>query len=218
LVPVSNWLAEIIGESFLQSVPVRVIHNGINTNVFKPTSGNVFREKYNLQHKFIIVGVASVWESRKGLKDFVELSRMLNSDYKIVLVGLSRKQIEELPDNILGIERTERVEELAEIYSASDVFLNPTYEDNFPTTNLETLACGTPVITYDTGGSPEAVDESTGIVVEQGDIHGLVDAINVIKDNGKHFYSDACVSRAHRLYKKEDRFKEYLELYEELLG
>lgn len=218
LVPVSNWLAEIIGESFLQSVPVRVIHNGINTKVFRPTDENVFREKYNLQHKFIMVGVASVWSQRKGLKDFVELSRVLDSVYKIVLVGLSRKQIEELPDNIIGIERTESVEELAEIYSTGDVFLNPTYEDNFPTTNLEALACGTPVISYNTGGSPEAIDESTGIVVEQGDIQGLVDAINVIKDNGKQFYSDACVSRAHRLYKKEDRFKEYLELYEELLG
>lgn len=106
---------------------------------------------------------------------------------------------------------------LAEIYATSDVFINPTYEDNFPTTNLESLAFGTPVITYKTGGSPEAIDVSTGIVVEQGNIQGLVDAINVIKDNGKQYYSDACVNRAHKLYKKEDRYREYIDLYEELI-
>ena len=106
---------------------------------------------------------------------------------------------------------------LAEIYATSDVFINPTYEDNFPTTNLESLACGTPVITYNTGGSPEAIDVSTGIVVEQGNVQGLVDAINVIKDNGKLYYSEACVNRAYRLYKKEDRYREYIDLYESLL-
>jgi glycosyltransferase involved in cell wall biosynthesis len=106
---------------------------------------------------------------------------------------------------------------LAEIYATSDVFINPTYEDNFPTTNLESLACGTPVITYKTGGSPEAIDVSTGIVVEQGNINKLVEAINLIKENGKQYYSDACVNRAQRLYKKEDRYKEYIDLYESLL-
>ena len=106
---------------------------------------------------------------------------------------------------------------LAEIYATSDVFINPTYEDNFPTTNLESQACGTPVITYKTGGSPEAIDESTGIVVEQGNMNKLVEAIYTIKKNGKQYYSDACVNRAHRLYKKEDRYKEYIDLYEELI-
>ena len=109
------------------------------------------------------------------------------------------------------------MEELAEIYAASDVYVNPTYEDNFPTTNLESLSCGTPVITYKTGGSPEAVDELTGIVVEQGDISKLMEAINQIKDKGKQYYTEACVDRAHRLYRKEDRYREYIELYESLL-
>lgn len=151
------------------------------------------------------------------MKDFIELSKHLNSDYQIVLVGLSRKQIEQLPDNILGIERTESVEELAELYASCDVYVNPTYEDNFPTTNLESLACGTPVITYKTGGSPEAIDDLTGMVVEQGNIGKLIDAINKVKENGKQSYSGACVNRAHRLYKKEDRYQEYIELYEKLI-
>lgn len=217
LVPVSQWLSGVLEESFLQKYPIKVINNGINTEVFKPSEGSAFRTKYSLDDKFILLGVASIWDERKGLKDFIELSKLLNSDYQIVLVGLTNKQIKQLPENILGIERTESVEGLAEIYASSDVFINPTYEDNFPTTNLESLACGTPVITYETGGSPEAIDESTGIVVEQGNINKLVDAINQIKSHDKQYYSDACVERAHRLYKKEDRYKEYIDLYESLL-
>lgn len=217
LVPVSNWLSEILKESYLQHYPLNVIHNGINTEVFKPSSDKVFRIKYSLENKFILLGVATSWGLKKGLYDFIELSKLLKTDYQIVLVGLSRKQIEQLPDNILGIERTESVKELAEIYSASDVFVNPTYEDSFPTTNLESLACGTPVITYKTGGSTEAIDELTGIVVEQGNIGKLIDAIKMVKSNGKQSYSEACVNRAHRLYKKEDRYQEYIELYNSLL-
>lgn len=217
LVPVSEWLSGVLEESFLQNYPIRVINNGINTEAFKPSEGSAFRTKYSLDDKFILLGVASIWDERKGLKDFIELSKLLNSDYQIVLVGLTNKQIKQLPENILGIERTESVEGLAEIYASSDVFINPTYEDNFPTTNLESLACGTPVITYETGGSPEAIDESTGIVVEQGNINKLVDAINQIKSHDKQYYSDACVERAHRLYRKEDRYREYIDLYEYLL-
>ena len=212
LVPVSKWLSGILEESFLQGYSIKLIHNGINTDVFKPSTSRHFRSKHGLEHKFLLLGVASVWSPRKGLKDFIELSKHLNSDYQIVLVGLSRKQIEQLPDNILGIERTESVEELAELYVSCDVYVNPTYEDNFPTTNLESLACGTPVITYKTGGSPEAIDELTGIVVEQGNIGKLIDAIKKVKDKGKQSYSETCVNRAHRLYKKEDRYQEYIEL------
>jgi glycosyltransferase involved in cell wall biosynthesis len=217
LVPVSEWLYGILEESFLQNYPLKVIHNGINTEVFRPSTGDAFRAKHHFDNKFILLGVASVWSPRKGLKDFIALSKVLNNDFQIVLVGLTRKQMEQLPDNILGIERTESVDELAEIYAASDVYVNPTYEDNFPTTNLESLACGTPVITYKTGGSPEAIDDLTGIVVEQGNINKLVEAINQIKEKGKQYYTEACVERAHRLYRKEDRYREYIELYESLL-
>lgn len=217
LVPVSQWLSDILKDSFLQKYPSSVINNGINTSVFKPTGNNEFRERYGLQNKFILLGVAGIWSQRKGLEDFIELSKTLGADYQIILVGLTRKQKDQLPVEILGIERTESVEELAELYASSDVYINTTYEDTFPTTNLESLACGTPVITYNTGGSPESIDESTGIVVEQGNISKLVEAIRVIKDNGKQYYSDACVNRVNRLYKKEDRYNEYIDLYESLI-
>ncbi len=218
LVPVSQWLSGILKESFLQNYPIKVVNNGVNIEAFRPSLNSGFRIRYGFKDKFILLGVASIWDERKGLKDFIELSKLLNSDFQIVLVGLTKAQIREIPNNIIGIERTENVDELAEVYESSDVFVNPTYEDNFPTTNLESLACGTPVITYKTGGSHESIDENTGIVVKQGNIKKLEDAIKEIKRRGKQYYSKACVERVHRLYKKEDRYKEYIDLYEELLA
>ena len=218
IVPVSNWVGEIVKQSYLKDYPIRVINNGIDVNAFSPQSRDGIRLKYGLADKFILLGVATEWERRKGLHDFIELSKTLKDDEIIVLVGLKEDQIKILPENIIGITRTESTQELAEFYSSADVFVNPTWEDNFPTTNLEALACGTPVITYETGGSPEAIDELTGIVVEQGNIHKLTEAINQIKEKGKQSYSEACVKRAHRLYRKEDRYREYIELYEELLN
>lgn len=217
LVPVSKWLSEILKESFLNKYPIKVIHNGINTNIFKPQIANTFRSKHGLERHFLILGVANEWSPRKGLEDFIAMSKLLNDDSKVVLIGLSLKQKKELPEKILGIEKTESMEELAEIYSACDVFVNPTYEDNFPTTNLESLACGTPVITYNTGGSPEAIDESTGIVIEQGDINGILASVALIKEKKKQFHTLTCVNRIHRLFKNNDRFNEYLNLYESLL-
>lgn len=156
LITPSKWLAGLVKESFLGCYPVYVIHNGIDTDVFKPTPSD-FRQKYGLQHKKILLGVSNQWTERKGFNDFIKLASMIDDDYRIVLVGLSQKQINNLPSNIIGINRTQNIKELAEIYTAADVFLNPTYEDNYPTVNLEAQACGTPVITYFTGGSPESV-------------------------------------------------------------
>lgn len=164
IVTPSNWLAELVKQSFLKSYSVQVIHNGIDLNVFRPTPSH-FRERFGLTDKKIILGVASSWDKRKGLEDFIKLSESLNNTYKIILIGLSKKQLEELPETILGIERTNNVQELAEIYTAADIFFNPTYEDNYPTVNLEAQACGTPVITYNTGGSVESVPEDNVINV-----------------------------------------------------
>jgi putative colanic acid biosynthesis glycosyltransferase len=217
IVPVSNWLSRILKESYLQGFPIKLIHNGINTDIFKPSTSRAFRSKHGLEHKFLLLGVASVWSPRKGLKDFIELSKHLNSEYQIVLIGLTREQIEQLPDNILGIERTESVEELANMYSEADIVLNLSYEETFGLTTVEGFACGTPGIVYNATASPELIDESTGLVVEPGDINGLMEAIIQIEQNGKQSYSEACVNRAHRLYKKEDRYQEYIELYEKLI-
>ena len=158
IVTPSKWLAELVKQSYLKEYPVVVINNGIDTTVFKPTPSD-FRKKYGLEGKKIILGVASVWDRRKGLKDFVKLSEMIDESYAIVLVGLSVEQIKQMPKRIICISRTNSQQELAEIYTAADVLFNPTYEDNYPTVNLEAQACGTPVVTYSTGGSPESVPE-----------------------------------------------------------
>lgn len=173
LVTPCKWLKNIVRQSFLKEYSVEVIYNGIDLSTFHPETTD-FEEKYNLQGKYVILGVASEWTNRKGLKDFIKLEEMLDkTKYRIVLVGLTEKQIEELPDTIIGIKRTQNIQELVGIYTRANVFFNPTYEDNFPTTNLEAIACGTPVITYNTGGSPEAVTEKTGVICKAGDIESV---------------------------------------------
>lgn len=156
IVTPSEWLAGLVKESFLKNYPVKVIHNGIDIQLFQKTNNNI-REKYNINHKKMILGVANVWNKAKGLDDFLKLSKILDEQYVIMLVGLNETQLKELPNNIIGIMRTENQKELADIYSTADVFFNPTYQDNYPTVNLEAIACGTPALTYDSGGSPEFV-------------------------------------------------------------
>ena len=174
----SKWLADIVKQSFLKEYSVEVVYNKIDTTVFRPTPSN-FREKFGLADKKILLGVASTWDDRKGLYDFYKLSDMLDDRYAIVLVGLSDKQMQELPKKIIGVKRTNGQKELAEIYTAADVFVNLTYEDTYPTVNLEARACGTPVITYKTGGSPESAGEDA-IVVGVGDIEDVARQIELI--------------------------------------
>lgn len=176
----SNWLADLVRRSYLKEYPVKVINNGIDLNIFRPSVSQI-REEYKFGNKKIILGVAAVWNARKGLEDFVELSKKLSKRYQIVLIGLKRRQINKLPRNIIGLPKTDNIKKLAEWYSASDVFVNTTYEDTFPTVNLEAQACGTPVITYQTGGSPESVAEFN--VVDQGDISALISKIKCICGN-----------------------------------
>ena len=153
----SCWLEGLIGQSFLGDYPIEVRHNTIDTTIFKPTQSD-FRERYGIGARFMILGVASPWTERKGLGDFIRLAKELDSEkYIVVLVGLSKKQMRALPENIVGLPRTSSSQQLAEIYSSADVFFNPTLEDNYPTVNLEAEACGTPVVTYDTGGCRETI-------------------------------------------------------------
>jgi putative colanic acid biosynthesis glycosyltransferase len=217
IVPVSDWLSKIISQSFLAEHLSNVIKNGIDIDVFSPTDCNEIKKKYNLDGKYILLGVAGIWSPRKGLSEFIKLSENLDSNYQIILVGLSSSQIKSLPKNIIGISKTESLKELAEYYSVADIYLNPTLEDNFPTTNLESLACGTPVITYNTGGSKESISADTGFVVEKGDIQGLINAIVTIQKKGKNYYSLACTEHARMFYNKNDRYMDYLKLYEKIL-
>lgn len=177
LITPSKWLADLVKQSFLKNYPVEVINNTINPEIFKPRDSN-FRQHYNLQNKKIILGVASTWRDSKGLSDFIKISNLLEDEYQIVLVGLTEKQCKSVPDNIIKIIRTNNAEELAGIYTVADVFVNPTHQDNYPTVNLEARACGTPVITYNVGGSPESAGNEH--IVEENDISGLIDKIKEI--------------------------------------
>lgn len=185
LVTPSHWLAGLVKESYLSDYPLTIIPNWTDTDIFHPVSGD-FKAKYNLQNKKIVLGVASVWDHRKGLDYFLRLNRILDDRFQIVLVGLSKMQKEKLPPDILGITRTADRNELAEIYSAADIFVNPTLEDNYPATNLEAISCGTPVISFDSGGSGESA-RLYGQVIEKGNMQQLVQAIENITENRTEF-------------------------------
>ena len=217
IVTPSQWLAKELSISFLQDFPISVIYNGIDLDAFNTDIDQELISQYNLENYKVVLGVASVWDERKGLTEFIALSRQLSNDYKIVLVGLTPQQIDKLPENIQGIPRTESLAELRSLYASADVFCNPTFQDNFPTVNIEALACGTPIVTYNTGGSPEAIDASTGIVVNKGNIRALKEAIEKICSKGKLNNSKLCRKRAQDYFDKKDRYNDYLNLYKQLI-
>ena len=213
IVTPSLWLADLVKESFLKEYSTKVINNGIDLNIFKPTVGD-FKEKYSLDGKKIVLGVAFDWGKRKGLDVFLELAKRLPNDYQIVLVGTNDEIDKTLPENIISIHRTQSQRELAEIYSASDVFVNATREDTFPTVNMEAIACGAPIVTFKTGGSPEIIDSSCGIVVDVNDIDAMErEIIRVCKE--QPYTREAILERAKK-YDKNDKFNEYVKLFKEL--
>lgn len=206
----STWLAGLVKQSFLKDYPVKVINNGIDLSVFKPTESD-FRKKHNIEDKFVLLGVAFGWGEKKGLDIFIELSKRLDDRFKIVLVGTDSNVDKRLPANIISIHRTQNQTELAEIYTAADLFINPTREENYPTVNMESIACGTPVITFNTGGSPEMLDGFCGLVVPKDDTDSLLDGIYNIADNNI-FDRKTCVNKS-KCYDKSDKFEEYIRLY-----
>lgn len=213
IVSPSKWLADRVRESFLKEYPQKIIPNGIDLSVFRPVTGD-FRQKYDLQGKKLVLGVAYGWGDKKGLDVFLEMSKRLPEGYQVVLVGTNPEIDKLLPKNILSIHRTQNRQELAEIYSAADVFVNPTREDTFPTVNLEANACGTPVVTFRTGGSPECIDENSGCVVEYNDTEAL--EAEIIRICSQRPYSrQACVENAAR-FEKEACFGRYIQLYQQL--
>ena len=200
IVTPSQWLAEMVKQSYMGSYPVKVINNGVDVSVFKQTESNI-KERYGITGKKVILGVAAIWDRRKGLGYMCELSEKLGNDYQIVVIGITEEQRKSLPASIIGILRTNSVTELVEWYSASDVFVNPTLEDNYPMTNLEAIACGTPVVTFRTGGSLESA-EIYGMSVEKGDIDGMSIAI-----------LESSFVKKRDVPSVADMVKEYIELY-----
>ncbi len=210
IVTPSLWLKQQIEESVLKQRNCIVIPNGIDISKFKPQKSDMWKQLH-YQHKVIVLGVASIWTHNKGFGDFIQLRKLLDEKYVICMVGLTRRQIKKLPEGIIGVNRTDSLEELVAYYSTADVFLNLTYEDTFPTTNIEALACGTPVITYGTGGSPEILSENCGIVVKKGYVESVYEAITKglwrknncaleCRDQAKHFDKEECYSKYISLY------------------
>ena len=206
----SEWLKEQVGKSFLKNYPVIVINNGINTSIFKPTQSD-FQDKYNCNGKYIVLGVSFSWDYKKGLDVFVELANRMGNRYQIVLVGTNDEIDKKLPENIISIHRTQNQTELAEIYTAADVFVNPTREENYPTVNMEAIACGTPVVTFCTGGSPEIITGECGSVVKKDDIDALEKEIKrICIDNP--YSAEGCVKYS-KIFDSVKRYEKYLELY-----
>lgn len=227
IVPVSRWLEDIAKQSFLGGKRIITIHNGVDLDMFKPRQTDL-RKKLNISDNFVLLGVASNWGKSKGIFDFISLSE--NTNYTIVLIGIPDKMKELLPANIIVISKTDSQEQLSEYYSMADVFVNPTYHDNFPTVNLEALACGTPIVGYRTGGSPEAVEEGAndnlekelcGEFVEQGDLSALINVIEKIRNERKEVRlkrKDACRKRAVAMFDKKDCYRKYIEIYRTVIN
>ena len=181
IVTPSYWLSNLVSKSFLSQYPINIINNGIDTVKFYPVKNNI-RDIYGIGTKKMLLGVSTAWDDMKGLSDFIKLSGLLGDDYKIVLIGLTNEQLKRIPDNIVGINRTNNIVELSQFYSEADMFLNLSYCENYPTVNLEAIACGTPVLTYKTGGSPECAH----IVIERGDLNSVIYEIKNYKKQKIH--------------------------------
>lgn len=214
IVTVSKWLEEVTKQSYLKSYPIETIYNGIDTSVFKPTKSDV-KKRLKIENRKIILGVASTWSPNKGLRDFIKLSEMITEDYVIVLVGVNKKQIKTLPDNIIGLSRTNNVNELVELYSAADVFFNASIEETFGLPTVEAMACGTPAIVYDCTALPEVISEDSGKVVEPNKVKMVWQTIQEMKDE---VFNPAQIVENAQKYEKTKQYKKYLELYEKIIN
>lgn len=218
LVTPSEWLARQVRQSYLGEYPVEVIQSGIDLNVFYPRKEKS-RYLYTIADgKSIILGVASSWSERKGLRDFFELDKIIDHrKYQIVLVGLNKKQLRNLPKTILGISRTENQEELAVLYSQADCYLNCSILETMGMTTVEAMACGTPVVVYDKTAIPEAVAGNCGIILKNRKINELYHAVETVCKRKKKVSND-CRARVVDNYEKNFQFSKYIDLYHKLIN
>ena len=211
----SQWLAELVKQSYLSDYPIKVINNGINLEDFKIIDNHTFDNVVDRSKK-IILGVASPFGERKGYSNYISLSKIIDKEkYQIVMCGVNEEQVKELKSyDIVGITRTDSKQKLAELYSLAYCFVNMTFEDNFPTVNIEALACGLPIITYNTGGSVEVITEDNGIVVEQGDIEAVKMAIYNMSEYDRQKIADNAIKK----YSSEIMANAYINLYKMVKG
>lgn len=202
LITPSKWLKNEVGKSYLKDYPIEVINNEVNTSVFKPTPSHI-KQQYGIENKKIILGVSSVWNKMKGFDTFIELSKEIDEEYQIVLIGLNKKQIAHLPNNIIGISKTENVQELVKWYSAADVYFNASIEETFGMTTVEAISCGTPAIVFNYSALPEVI-KNNGIILENENIEELKKAIEELINN-------EMVNSVN--YFSKDTYNKYLSLF-----
>ena len=220
LISVSDWLCNVCSQSFFKSIAIYRIYNAVDTRVFKPIGEeerNRIIEKYKIAGSFLIIGVANVWDERKGMDDFIKLRSLLPDKYSILLVGLSENQINNLPYGITGITRTENISELAGLYSSANVFFNPSVEETFGLTSIEAVSTGTPVIVYNSSASPEIITQEIGFVVNIRNFSEIIETIYKIEEKGKNFYTEKCHNYIVEKYDKITRNSEYLKMYNEII-
>ena len=210
-----QWLQDIVRNSYIRNYPIRVIYNGVDQRKFKRVFSDI-KVQYGMENKHLLLAVASDWTQRKGLTVLQQLSEQLDETYQIVILGLSLVQKQALPAKILGFEKVSSTEELCKWYSAAECFVNPTLEDTMPLVNLEALACGTPIVVFNTGGCPEVVTDTCGLVVQKGNVQSLAGAIQQICESGID-YTDACITQASR-FAMQNTLDAYVKLYQEVAG
>lgn len=216
IVTVSNWLKSVTTQSFFSKYPVSVIYDGIDTDSFMYRPSDL-KVKLGIEGKYILMSAAANWSSSKGWDDYLKVASLLPNSYVIILIGVTSQQQKMLPKNIIGIQRVEGKEKLAEYYSIADVLLNLSYAETFGMTTAEAMACGTPGVSYNITACPELLTEDTGLIVEPGDIDGVLKAIEAIVEKGRLSYSDACRRRVLENYNFKEVNNKYFEIYEQLL-
>lgn len=216
----SDWLKSQVQQSFLRHKDIRRIYNGVDTQVFFPKNQMKARMKWGFApDDIVILGVSNVWKEEKGLSTFEQLATLLGSQYKLLMVGLNPDQVTKLPEKIRGIVRTENQEELSELYSLSDMLLNPSTEESFGMVPLEAMACGTPVIVSNQTACPEVVAKGqTGVVVDTRDIDQVVSAIHEIAGRGKSAYHQQCIDYAVTMFSKDSMCENYYNMYLQVLN
>ena len=217
IVTVSEWLKNEVKRSFLSKYPIEKISNGIDLNIFKPLTSDI-KKKYNIENKFVILGVATQWVKRKGLDDFIKLSKIISNDICIVLVGVTNKQKHRLPHNIIGISKTEDIEEMVKLYTTANVYISFSEEETFGMTIIESMACGTPAIVYDSTACKELINDKVGYVVNVHDIESAYKHVIDIKSSGKEVFSNYCIEHVRKYYSDKITFSKYIDLYKKLIN
>jgi glycosyltransferase involved in cell wall biosynthesis len=220
IITVSDWLKNLVSQSFLNKHVITTIYNGVDLAIFKPkVKSIIFLERYILHDKFIMLTAATTWTKSKGYEDYLQLSALLQEDEIIIMIGLDDDKIKKLPSNIIGIRKTESQLELSDWYNMADLVLNLSYQETFGMTSAEGFSCGKPSIVYNATASPELVTRNElGYIVEPGQIKDVYKAILEVKKNGADFYSITCRNIAEEKYDKDKQFQKYVDLYKKYVN